>query len=108
VVVVAEQRFDAFAFAGAQQAVVDEHAVQSCADRAVDEHRRHRTVDTARQAHDHFAILAHQRGFTAAILVSTMLPGFQSVRHFATPSTKFWIMRAPSSVCATSGWNCSP
>ena len=40
-------------FALAHEPVVDEHADELVADRLVDEHRRHRRIDAARQAADH-------------------------------------------------------
>ena len=50
---VAEARLDLLALARAQQAVVDEEAVQALADRAVEQHRDHRRVDAAgHAAHD--------------------------------------------------------
>jgi hypothetical protein len=49
VVMVAEQRDDLVRFATAHQAVVDEHARQLLADRLVDQHRRDRRIDPARQ-----------------------------------------------------------
>ena len=56
VVAVAEQRDDLLRLALAHQAVVDEHAGQLVADRFVDQHRRDRAVDAARQAADHAAL----------------------------------------------------
>ncbi len=53
VVAVAEQRDDLLGLALAHQAVVDEHAGQLLADRLVDQDRRDRAVDPARQAADH-------------------------------------------------------
>ena len=56
VVAVAEQRHDLLRLAEPHQAVVDEHAGELLADRFVDQHRRHRRVDAARQAADHPAL----------------------------------------------------
>ena len=39
---------------------------------------------------------------------STKLSIVQSVRAFATRSTKFRSISRPSAVCVTSGWNCTP
>ena len=56
VVVVAEQPHDLLALVLAQQAVVDEHALQLVADRLVQQHGHDRGVDAARQAADHLAL----------------------------------------------------
>ena len=56
VVMVAEQALDLLALVEPQQAVVDEHAGQLRADRFVDEDRRDRAVDPARQAADDLAV----------------------------------------------------
>ena len=53
VVVIAKQRDDLLALAAAQQAGIDEDAMQLLAQRLVQQHRRHRAVDPARQAADH-------------------------------------------------------
>ena len=59
---VAEQADDLLGLVGAHQAVVDEHAGQLVADRLVDQHRRDRAVDPARQAADHPARRRPGRG----------------------------------------------
>ena len=56
VVVVAEQRDDLLGLAEPQQAVIDEHAGELLADRLVDQHRRDRRIDAAREAADHPAL----------------------------------------------------
>ncbi len=53
---VAEQRHHLLALAEPQQAVIDEHAGEPVADRLVDQHRRDRGIDAARQAADHPAL----------------------------------------------------
>ena len=53
VVMLAEQADDLFGFALPQQAVIDEDAGQLVADRLVDEQRRDRRIDSARQAAEH-------------------------------------------------------
>jgi hypothetical protein len=55
----AEERSTCSRLAAAQQPVVDEDAVQPRADRLVDQDRRHRRVDAARQTEHDFAVLAH-------------------------------------------------
>ena len=54
VVGAAEQRHHALGFAEAEQPVVDKDAGQLVADRLVDQHRRHRRIDAAGEAADHF------------------------------------------------------
>ena len=56
VVVAAEQRDHLVGFGEPQQPVVDEHAGEPLADRLVDQHRRHRRVDAAREPADHPAL----------------------------------------------------
>ncbi|MPL73681.1 hypothetical protein SDC9_19487 [bioreactor metagenome] len=56
VVVVAEHGDHFLGLALAQQAVVDEDAGQVVADRLVDQHRRDRAVDAAREAADHLLV----------------------------------------------------
>ncbi len=56
VVVVAEHRHDLFGLVLAQKAMVDEDACQLIADRLVDQDRRDRTVDAARQPADHLLV----------------------------------------------------
>ena len=56
VVVAAEQADDLLGLARAHQAVIDEDAGQLLADRLVDQHRRDRRIDPARQAADHPAL----------------------------------------------------
>jgi hypothetical protein len=55
VVAVAEQPHDLGPLVLAQQAVVDEHALELVADRLVQQHGHHRGVDAAREAADHLA-----------------------------------------------------
>ena len=50
------------AFVEPQQAVIDEHAGELVADRLVDQHRRDREVDAARQPADHPALADLRRG----------------------------------------------
>ena len=56
IVMVAEQADDLLGLVRAHQPVIDEDAGQLVADRLVDQHRRHRAVDAARQAADHPAL----------------------------------------------------
>ena len=56
VVVVAEHRHDLVGLVEPHQAVVDEDAGELVADRLVDQHRRDRGVDAAREAADHPAL----------------------------------------------------
>ncbi len=56
VVVAAEQRDHLVGFGEPQQPVVDEHAGELLADRLVDQHRRDRRVDAAREPADHPAL----------------------------------------------------
>ena len=106
VVVVAEQADHLLALAQPQQAVVDEHALQLIADRLVQQHGHHRGVDAARQAADHrllptwARIWAMARSLKAAIVQSPLKP--------AILSAKLRSSLAPSGVCITSGWNCTP
>ncbi len=51
-----ERRLHVLGLAGAQQAVVDEHAGELVADGLVHQGRRHRRVDAPRQSADHFGI----------------------------------------------------
>ena len=53
---VAEQPHHLFALARPQQAVIDEHAGELVADRLVDQHRRDRRIDAAREPADHPAL----------------------------------------------------
>ena len=59
---VAERGDDLLALVLAHEAVVDEHARQLVADRAVDEQRRDARVDAARQAADDLAVADLRRG----------------------------------------------
>ena len=56
VVVAAEERHDLFRLAGAHHAGVDEDAGELIAQRLVQQHRRDRDVDAAREAADHAAL----------------------------------------------------
>ena len=91
----------------AQQPVVDEHAGELVADRAVDERRRGRGVDAAREAADDAAVadlgadpldlLVDDRGRRPA-LARSRRPRAGSARG----------SRCPCGVWTTSGWNWIP
>ena len=106
VAVAAEQLDDLFGLARAQQAGVDQDADQLVADRLVQQERRDRRIDAARQAADHPAgadLLAHPR-----IACSRNAAMVQSAAQPATRCAKFASSSWPRGVCTTSGWNCTP
>ena len=104
VVIVAEQADDLLGLARAHQAVIDEHAGQLLADRLVDQHRRDRAVDAARQAADHPALARPARGCRRSWCrgISAIV---QSPAQPQTWRTKLASSLPPSGVCTTSGWN---
>ena len=91
----------------AQQAVVDEHAGELVADRAVDQRRGHARIDAAGQAEDHLLVadlLADARdGLLDVVAHDPVGPGAGDVEHEAVEQR-----RGPARVCVTSGWNCTP
>ena len=107
IVVAAEQADDLLGLALAQQAVVDEDAGQLVADRLVDQHGRDRRIDAAGQAADDPPLPTCARIAATA----SCAEGAPSTSRPSAPAilwTKFASSRAPSGVCTTSGWNCTP
>jgi len=87
--------------------MVDEHAGELLADRAVDERRGHAGVDAAGQAQDHFVapdLRADPRdGLLDVVAHHPVRPGLGDVEHESGFSSS-----RPWTVCVTSGWNCTP
>ena len=90
----------------AQQPVVDEHAGQLVADRLVDQRRRDRRIDAARQPEDHLfgADLLADPADRLADVVGHVPVAARSRRCRATKRAR---IAAPCIVCVTSGWNCT-
>ena len=89
----------------AQQPVVDEHAGQPVADRAMDERRGDRRVDAAGQAEQHFLgadLRADRRDRLVDVVVHVPVAAAAAdvVREARS-------IAAPCFVCVTSGWNCT-
>ena len=90
----------------AQQAVVDEHAGELVADRAVDERRGGRRVDAAGEPADHAAVA--DLGADALDLLVDHRAGDQCSLQPAISRRKRSRISVPCGVWTTSGWNWIP
>ena len=104
VVMAAEQADHLLRLALAHEAVIDEDAGQLVADRLVDQHRRDRQIDAAREPADHPPVsptLPRIRSISSARKAAIV----QSPSRPATLCRKLAMSFAPSGVWTTSGWN---
>ena len=95
------------ALALAQQAVVDEHARELVADRAVHQRGGDRGVDATREAAEHVMVADARRG--SRLIASSMMLAVVHVGAMPAPacrnrSSMVW----PCAVCSTSGCHCTP
>ena len=107
VVVAAEQIDHLACLVLAQQTVIDEDAGELIADRFVDQERRDGRVDAAREPADHAAVL-DLRSDARDLGGAELRPWTNRPGSLAILCTKLAMSAAPSGVCTTSGWNCTP